>query len=167
MRCRMGSQPVLMVLWGRHSDRTGERVWHNAVPIGAIVAVCWRPFLSSQLWPMVALLTLVLVGTRASKGPFWALATEFLAAPVAAAGIAQINALGNLSGFAAELPDRRDQGRNRQLSAVADADHGVGGDWRRGGGVDRPWPAASGGSGILNTGEGEGSRCGSVSSGSA
>ena len=50
---------------------------------------------------MIALLTLVLVGTYACKGPFWALTTEFLAAPVAAAGIAQVNALGNLSGFAA------------------------------------------------------------------
>jgi nitrate/nitrite transporter NarK len=96
-----GIAAVLMILWGRQSDRTGERVWHNAVPISAIVVGLLATFYVTQLWPMVALLTLVLVGTYACKGPFWALATEFLAAPVAAAGIAQINALGNLSGFAA------------------------------------------------------------------
>jgi nitrate/nitrite transporter NarK len=95
-----GIAAVLMVLWGRQSDRTGERVWHNAVPISAIVVGLLATFFVSELWPMVALLTLVLVGTYACKGPFWALTTEFLAAPVAAAGIAQVNALGNLSGFA-------------------------------------------------------------------
>jgi MFS transporter, ACS family, tartrate transporter len=96
-----GIAAVLMVLWGRQSDRTGERVWHNAVPISAIVVGLLATFFVRDLWPMVALLTLVLVGTYACKGPFWALTTEFLAAPVAAAGIAQVNALGNLSGFAA------------------------------------------------------------------
>ena len=45
------------------------------------------------------LLTLVLAGTYACKGPFWALSSEWLAPSVAAAGLAQINALGNLSGF--------------------------------------------------------------------
>jgi nitrate/nitrite transporter NarK len=96
-----GIAAVLMILWGRQSDRTGERVWHNAIPITAIVVGLLATFLVSELWPMVAMLTVVLVGTYACKGPFWALATEFLAAPVAAAGIAQINALGNLSGFVA------------------------------------------------------------------
>ncbi len=92
---------VLMVVWGHHSDRTGERVWHNALPIGAIAVGLLATCFVTSLWPMMVLLTLVVVGTRASNGPFWALTTEFLAAPVAAAGIAQINALGNLSGFVA------------------------------------------------------------------
>jgi ACS family tartrate transporter-like MFS transporter len=92
---------VLMIVWGQHSDRTQERVWHTAVPIALIAAGLLATCVISSLWPMVVLLTLVVVGTRASNGPFWALSTEFLGAPVAAAGIAQINALGNLSGFAA------------------------------------------------------------------
>ena len=48
---------------------------------------------------MIALLTLIAAGTYASKGPFWALSSEWLGPAVAAAGLAQINALGNLSGF--------------------------------------------------------------------
>lgn len=90
---------VLMIVWGRSSDRTGERVWHNALPLGwmglAMVATFW----AHSLWVLLPLLTMVLAGTYASKGPFWALSAEWLAAPVAAAGLAQINALGNLSGF--------------------------------------------------------------------
>jgi hypothetical protein len=48
---------------------------------------------------MVPLLTLIAAGTYASKGPFWALSSEWLGATSAAAGLAQINALGNLSAF--------------------------------------------------------------------
>ena len=29
---------VWMILWGRSSDRTGERVWHNALPLAWMVA---------------------------------------------------------------------------------------------------------------------------------
>jgi ACS family tartrate transporter-like MFS transporter len=48
---------------------------------------------------VMGLLTVVMVGTYACKGPFWALATETLPAAMAAAAIAQINALGSLPGF--------------------------------------------------------------------
>ena len=90
---------VWMILWSRHSDRTGERVMHNALPLGWMAAAMVATFGVTQLWVMIGLLTLILAGTYASKGPFWALSSEWLAAPVAAAGLAQINALGNLSGF--------------------------------------------------------------------
>ena len=48
---------------------------------------------------MIPLLTLIAAGTYASKGPFWALSSEWLGATSAAAGLAQINALGNLASF--------------------------------------------------------------------
>jgi MFS family permease len=95
-----GIAAVWMILWGRNSDRTGERVWHNALPLGwmvvALVATFWA---IGSLWAMIPLLTLVAAGTYASKGPFWALSSEWLGATSAAAGLAQINALGNLTGF--------------------------------------------------------------------
>ena len=94
-----GIAAVCMILWGRNSDRTGERVWHNALPLGWMALAMVATFAATQLWMLIPLLTLVLVGTYASKGPFWALSSEWLAAPVAAAGLAQFNALGNLSGF--------------------------------------------------------------------
>jgi len=94
-----GIAAVWMILWGQNSDRTGERVWHNALPLGWMGLALLATFGASGLWMLIPLLTLVLAGTYASKGPFWALSSEWLAAPVAAAGLAQINALGNLSGF--------------------------------------------------------------------
>jgi MFS family permease len=94
-----GIAAVWMILWAKHSDRTGERVMHNALPLGWMALAMVATFAASQLWMMIPLLTLILAGTYASKGPFWALSSEWLAAPVAAAGLAQINALGNLSGF--------------------------------------------------------------------
>jgi nitrate/nitrite transporter NarK len=60
-----------------------------------MVATFW----AHSLWMIIPLLTLVAAGTYCSKGPFWALASEWLGAGAAAAGLAQINALGNLSGF--------------------------------------------------------------------
>ncbi len=96
-----GIAAVWMVLWGRSSDRTGERVWHNALPLAwmvvAMVATFW---VIGNLWLMILLLTLIAAGTYASKGPFWALSSEWLGTAAAAAGLAQINALGNLSSFA-------------------------------------------------------------------
>jgi MFS transporter, ACS family, tartrate transporter len=95
-----GIAAVLMILWGRSSDRTGERVWHNAMPLAWMVLAMVATFFAiGSLWAMIPLLTLIAAGTYASKGPFWALSSEWLGAASAAAGLAQINALGNLSGF--------------------------------------------------------------------
>jgi MFS transporter, ACS family, tartrate transporter len=88
-----------MILWGRNSDRTGERVWHNALPLGWMVLAMIADVLRDSLWTIIPLLTLIAAGTYASKGPFWALSSEWLGAGAAAAGLAQINALGNLASF--------------------------------------------------------------------
>jgi MFS family permease len=90
---------VWMVLWGHHSDRTGERVWHNALPLGWMVLAMIAVFWAHSLWTIVPLLTLIAAGTYASKGPFWALSSDWLGSTAAAAGLAQINALGNLASF--------------------------------------------------------------------
>lgn len=90
---------VWMILWGLSSDRTGERVWHNALPLAWMVAAMILTFFAHSLWTIIPLLTLVAAGTYASKGPFWALSSEWLGAGAAAAGLAQINALGNLASF--------------------------------------------------------------------
>ena len=45
-------------------------------------------------------LTLAFVGLKSALGPFWAMGTTFLSGTAAAAGIAFINSVGNLGGFA-------------------------------------------------------------------
>jgi MFS transporter, ACS family, tartrate transporter len=95
-----GISAVCMILWGRSSDKSGERVWHNALPLAwMVLAMLGTFYVTDNLWATMALLTLIAAGTYASKGPFWALSSEWLGATTAAAGLAQINALGNLSGF--------------------------------------------------------------------
>ena len=90
---------VVMLLVGRHSDKTGERRGHVAVAaitsaVGfALSAYCRNPYLA------MAALTLAFIGIKSTLGPFWALATAFLTGTAAAGGIALINSVGNLGGF--------------------------------------------------------------------
>ena len=91
---------VCMFLWARNSDRTGERVWHNAIPLlGLAAAIAALYFTANNFWPTLVLLVIIAIGSYASKGPFWALSSEWLGPKVAAAGLAQINALGTLASF--------------------------------------------------------------------
>jgi MFS family permease len=92
---------VAMVLWARHGDRRGERVWHVALPalIGGL-AIPVALYLSSPLAAMVAV-TVCAVGVCCALPTFWSLPTEFLAGAAAAAGVGLVNAVGNLAGFVA------------------------------------------------------------------
>ena len=94
-----GIASVLMVLWGRDSDRRRERVWHTALPLALLAGSLCAALLTGALLPTMVLLCLAVTATYVVKGPFWALSTEWLAAGAAAAGIAQINAMGNIGGF--------------------------------------------------------------------
>ncbi|CAL77625.1 putative transport protein (MFS superfamily); putative tartrate transporter [Bradyrhizobium sp. ORS 278] len=89
---------VLMVLWGRHSDKTGERRWHTALTLLLIAFGFLGVFVIHSLMGTVILLSLVLVGAYAFKGPFWALSSGWLGAGSVAAGLAMINAVSNLIG---------------------------------------------------------------------
>jgi len=91
---------ILMVLNGRHSDRSGERRWH--VALSALAGALG--FIASAYAPNVALslaaLALAFAGVKSMVGPFWALSAASLSGTAAAAGIAWINSVGNLGGFA-------------------------------------------------------------------
>jgi MFS family permease len=89
---------VLMVFWGRRSDRTGERRWHTVIPMLLIGVGLFATSLSASLIPTMCMLCAVLVGAYAFKGPFWALASSMLSNSTAAAGLATINAIANLLG---------------------------------------------------------------------
>ncbi|GLZ33105.1 MFS transporter [Lentzea sp. NBRC 105346] len=92
---------VAMVLWARHGDRTGERKWHVAVPmlLGG-VAIPIALYLNSPVQAMIAV-SICAIGVCAALPTFWALPSSFLKGTAAAGGIALINSLGNISGFAA------------------------------------------------------------------
>jgi len=92
---------VAMVFWSRHSDRTGERVWHVALPalLGA-VSIPVALYMESPLATM-AVITVTAIGVFCALPVFWYLPSTFLAGAGAAAGIALVNTLGNSSGFGA------------------------------------------------------------------
>ena len=92
---------IAMVLWSRHSDRTGERTWH--VILACIAAATGLVIAGSahSIVGLIAALTLVNVGISCAKPPLWSMPTMFLSGAAAASGIAVINSVGNLGGFAA------------------------------------------------------------------
>ena len=61
-----------LVLNGRHSDRSGERLLHTGIPSAlAGLAMMTAAFLAPG-WPVLALLTLAGFGIGAAQGTFWA-----------------------------------------------------------------------------------------------
>ena len=90
---------VAMILWARHSDRTGERRFHTAVPL--LLTATGFAVISFGGVPLPAVLvclTCCLVGAYSFKGPFWAMSSQILSPRTMAAGVAGINAIANLIG---------------------------------------------------------------------
>jgi nitrate/nitrite transporter NarK len=95
-----GVAAVTAVLAGASSDRHQERRWHIAA--GAIVgaaafALSGLPSLAG--WAGLACLTVAIAGVLCAATTFWSLPTAILSGSAAAAGIAWINSVGNLSGY--------------------------------------------------------------------
>jgi len=95
-----------MVLFGRHSDRTMERKGHVATALAmaaigiGIAGLIYHPGTASNAVLVMALLCFAQIGVSSVPAMFWPLPASFLSGASAAAGIAAINSLGNLSGFA-------------------------------------------------------------------
>jgi MFS family permease len=91
---------ICMVLFGRSADRYRERRWHLTVMFligaaGFVVSV----LAGGGLVVGVIGLCMAAICTQAFPSLFWAVPTAMLTGVTAAAGIAMINAIGNLSGF--------------------------------------------------------------------
>jgi len=86
---------------GWHSDRTGERRRHAALPV--FVAALALAILASRaggLGQTVVLYTVASAGLYAYLGPFWAHTSGQLKGMAAAAATGSINAIGSIGGFA-------------------------------------------------------------------
>ena len=89
-----------MVVAGGHSDATGERTLHVAIPLlVAAAAFAWSAVAGPLALVMIAL-TLATLGIYAAIGTFWALPSSISTGTGAAAGLALVNAIGNCGGFA-------------------------------------------------------------------
>jgi ACS family tartrate transporter-like MFS transporter len=89
-----------MVLVGRASDRSGERTGYVAgcalvTGVGLVIAALFQ----HHMWPLVIGFAISQMALRSLAGVFWAIPPQLLDGAAAAAGIALINAVGNLGGF--------------------------------------------------------------------
>ena len=88
-----------MVFWGRSSDRRRERIWHIAIALLVAAVGLGLASIAQSPLPMVAALTIAIVGSMAYFGPFFSLPSSFLSGPAMAGGIALISTFIALGGF--------------------------------------------------------------------
>ncbi len=91
-----------MILNGWHSDRSGEVRYHCALAAlaGAIgMVVLGVVITAGVLLPLLAL-AVAIIGTMSAIPVFWQLPNRILTGAAAAAGVALINSIANLAGFA-------------------------------------------------------------------
>ena len=109
---------VTQQLNGWHSDRTGERRWHAALPV-FLCALALSLAVVNSSRPAVSIGLFVLVGASfyGFQPCFWAVPTLFLSESAAAASIGLINSVGNLGGFVGPLVMGYLVGRTHNFSA--------------------------------------------------
>jgi MFS transporter, ACS family, tartrate transporter len=91
---------VGMVFFAWHSDSTGERRWHVAIPAGlAAIGLALTGLVGDSGIAQMLVLTLGALGIYSCLGTFWTMPAAFLSGTAAAAGIALINSVGNVGGF--------------------------------------------------------------------
>ena len=96
-----GAAVLLMIYLSRSSDASGERRWHiaGAALLGAVGLVASTLFADNTMVALAAL-SVATAGILSTLPLFWTLPTALLGGTAAAAGIAMINSIGNLAGFA-------------------------------------------------------------------
>jgi len=91
---------IAMVWWGRQSDRKHERKLHCAgALLLAALGIAGCGLLADPVLKIVAI-SIGAAGIFSTLPVFWTMPTGFLSGVAAASGIAIINAIGNLAGFA-------------------------------------------------------------------
>jgi ACS family tartrate transporter-like MFS transporter len=91
---------AFMVWYGYRSDATGERKGHTAVGLLIAAAGISASTLTGNPALTIVAFTVGACGVFGTLPVFWTLPTAVLSGTAAAAGIAVINSIGNLAGFA-------------------------------------------------------------------
>ncbi len=93
-----------IALWWvpRHSEQVQEKTWHIVIPVAIGAACLVGSVVVPGSVPKFALLCVAAACIFAAQPIFWTLPSSFLSGASAAAGLAVINAVGNLGGFVAQ-----------------------------------------------------------------
>ena len=90
---------IAIILWGYSSDRSGDRIWHVALPtLLAAGGFAGASVLHDNVL-VLGCLTLAMVGLLAAASPHFVLASSFLRGTAAAGSIALLNSGTSLGGF--------------------------------------------------------------------
>ena len=89
-----------MMAWAWQVDRTGKKIFHLTITCLLAAVGLAGSVVSGALLPALAGLTLGLIGVTAARAVFWTIPTRFLTGVAAAGGLAFINTIGTLGGFA-------------------------------------------------------------------
>ena len=92
---------IAMIVVNQSADRLRERRWHTLVPclVTAAGLTLTAAATGNTVVAMVGL-TLAAAGVSTAQSSFWTVPATFLGGAAAAAGIALVNSLGNIGGFA-------------------------------------------------------------------
>lgn len=89
-----------ILLNGFHSNRSGEKRWHTALPMFVCGTGLSMAIIAGDRLPLaIAFFCLAGFANQAYLPVFWTLPTAFLGKSAAAAAIGAINSVGNLGGF--------------------------------------------------------------------
>jgi D-galactonate transporter len=92
---------VAMISVNSHADHVRERRWHTLIPCfvtaSGLVLTAWAA--NNTLLAMAGLI-LATAGASTAQSSCWTFPSAFLGGAAAAAGIALVNSLGNIAGFA-------------------------------------------------------------------
>jgi ACS family tartrate transporter-like MFS transporter len=90
---------LVMFLWGRHSDRTGERLWHVILPLIVAAGTFFADALVVNSEVSMVLLGIAIVALFSALPSFWAIVIDALAPGLRPAGTAFINSFASLGSF--------------------------------------------------------------------
>lgn len=91
-------QVPTMVLWARHSDRSGERIWHATLAALLVAASYALAAIAPSDIAVLLALAAASIGAGCILAPLFAIPPLFLTGPAMAGGFALMNTIGNLLG---------------------------------------------------------------------
>jgi ACS family tartrate transporter-like MFS transporter len=94
---------IFMIIWGRHSDKSGERKYHSVFAILLCLVGALLAALSKNLIVRITGMVFIQAGAGAFYGPFWSLPAVYLTGIGAAVGIAIVNSCSSAAGFVGNM----------------------------------------------------------------
>jgi ACS family tartrate transporter-like MFS transporter len=91
---------VSMIVWAARVDRSGKKIANLTLACLISTGGLLLAIFSGNFWVSLGWITLALIGITSARAIFWTIPTRFLTGMAAAGGLAFINSVGTMGGFA-------------------------------------------------------------------